>query len=86
MNDAGYILDKIIHQSKKEMAHLQKIKVQIDNYNSIASSKREHKDWVARTLEFAKKTLIDTLQEELCNPTESQGEESTNKIREDTIK
>ena len=41
---------------------------------------------VAKTLEFAKKTLIDTLQEELSNPTESEGEESMDKIREDTIK
>ena len=76
MNDAGYILDKTIHESKKEMAQLKKIKIRLDNYNSIASSKREHKDRVARTLEFAKKTLIPTLQEELCNPTESEGEES----------
>ena len=45
------------------MAQLKKIKVRIDNYNSIASSKREHKERVAGTLEFAKKTLIDTLEE-----------------------
>ena len=86
MNDARYILDKTIHESKKEMAQLKKIKIRLDNYNSIASSKREHKDSVAKTLEFAKKTLIDTLQEEFCNLTESQGEKSMNKIREDTIK
>ena len=85
VNDARYILDKTIHESKK-MAQLKKIKIWLDNYNSIASSKREHKDRVAKTLEFAKKTLIDTLQEELSNPTESDGEESMDKIREDTIK
>ena len=50
MNDARYILDKTIHESKKEMAQLKKIKIQLDNYNSIASSKREHKDRVAKTL------------------------------------
>ena len=27
MNDAGYILDKTIHESKKEMAQLKKIKI-----------------------------------------------------------
>ena len=86
MNVAGYILDQTIHESKKEMAQLKKIKIRLDNYNSIASSKKEHKDRVAKTLEFAKKTLIDTLQEELSNPTESEGEESMDKIREDTIK
>ena len=63
------------------MAHLRKIKIRLDNYKSIASSKKDHTD-----REFAKKTLIDTLQKELSNPAESEGEESMDKIREDTIK
>ena len=41
---------------------------------------------MTKTLKSAKETLTDTLQEELCNPTESGGEESMNTIREDTIK
>ena len=40
MNDAGYILDKTIHESKKEMAQLKKIKIRLDNYNTIVSSKK----------------------------------------------
>ena len=50
------------------------------------SSKKEHKDRVTQILKSTKETLTDTLQEELCNPTESGGEESINKITEDTIK
>ena len=53
MDDAGYILDKTINESKKEMAHLKKIKIRLDHYKSIASSKKKHKDRVAKTLEFA---------------------------------
>ena len=86
LDEAGYILDEIIDDSKREMAHLKKIKIRLDNYNSVASSKKEHKDRVTQTLKSAKETLIDILQEELCNPTESGGEKSMNKIREDTIK
>ena len=68
------------------MAHLRKIKIRLDNYKSIASSKKDHKDRVVKTLEFAKKTLIDTLLEEPSNPAESEGEKSMDKIREDTNK
>ena len=86
LDEARYILDNTIEESKREMAHLKKIKIRLDNYKSITSSKKEHKDRVTHTLKSAKDTLTDTLQEELCNPTESGGEESMNKIREDTIK
>ena len=86
MDDARYIIDKIIDESRKEMAQLRKIRNWVDNYKSIVSSKKDNKDKLVKTLEFAKKALTDKLQEELSNPAESAGEEIKDKIREDTIK
>ena len=86
MDDTGYIIDKVLDEAKKELAKLRKISRQVDNYKSIASPKESNKDRLIKTVEFARKALTDTLQEELCNPTESPGEEIKDKTREDTIK
>ena len=50
----------------------------------VANSKKASKDKLVQTLEFAKRTLIDTLQSELWNQIESA--ETKDKIREDTIR
>ena len=71
MDDAGYILDKTIDDSKKQMAKLRKISRQIDNHKRITSSKKANKDKLLKTLEFAKIALIDTLQGELSSTIES---------------
>ena len=84
MDNAGYILDKTIDESKKEMAKLRKISSKIDNQKRVASSKKASKDKLVQTLEFAKRALIDTLQGELCSPIKSA--ETKDKIREDTIR
>ena len=84
MDDAGYIIDKTIDESRKEMFKLRKISRQIDNYKRIASSKKTNKDKLVKTLEFAKRALIDTLQSELSSTIESA--ETKDKVREDTIK
>ena len=47
------------------MAKLKKLSRQVDNYKSIASSKEANKNKLIKTLEFARKALTDTLQEEL---------------------
>ena len=52
MDDTGYILDKTIDESKKEMAKLRRISRQIDNHKRIASSKKANKDKLVKTLEF----------------------------------
>ena len=66
------------------MAKLRKISSQIDNQKRVTSSKKACKDKLVQTLEFAQKTLIDTLQGELCSPIKSA--ETKDKIREDTIR
>ena len=48
------------------------------------NSKKANKDRLIKTLEFAKRALIDTLQEELSSTVESAG--TKDKFREDTIK
>ena len=46
MDDVGYILDKSINESKKEMAKLRKARSQIDNQKKIASPKKANlSDW-----------------------------------------
>ena len=60
MDDAGYIIDKVMDEAKKELAKLRKISRQVDNYKSIASSKEANKDKLIKTLGFAKKALINT--------------------------
>ena len=84
MDDTRCIIDKTIDESKKEMVKLRKIRNQVDNHKSIVSSKKANKDKIIKTLEFAKKALIDTLQEELSFTVESA--ETMDKCREDTIK
>ena len=66
------------------MAKLRKISNQIDNHKSIASSKKANKVKLIKTLEFAKRALIDTLQGKLCSPIKSA--ETKDRIREDTIR
>ena len=84
MDDAGYILDKTLDELKKEMTKLRKISSWIENQKGVTSSKKVSKDKLVQTLEFAQKALIDTLQGELCSPSESA--EIKDKTREDTIK
>ena len=71
MGDVGYILNKSINESKKEMAKLRKARSQIDNQKKIASFKKANKDRLVQTLEVAKRALVDTLQGELWNQIES---------------
>ena len=84
MDDVGYILDKSINESKKEMAKLRKARSQIDNQKKIASSKKANKDRLVQTLEVAKRDFVDTLQGELWNQIKSA--DTRDKIREDTIR
>ena len=84
MNDIGYILDKSINESKKEMAKLRKARSQIDNQKKIASSKKANKDRLVQTLEAAKRALVNALQGELWNQIKSA--DARDKVREDTIR
>ena len=70
MDDAGYILDKTLDELKKEMTKLRKTSSWIETQKRVASSKKASKDKVVQTLELAQKALIDTLQGELCSPSE----------------
>ena len=40
MDEAGYIIDQAIEESKREMAKLRKVGSQVDKYTSIASAKK----------------------------------------------
>ena len=74
MDDAGYILDKTIDESKKEIAKLRIKSRQIVNHKRIASSKKANKDKLVKTLEFAKRALINTLQHNQISRNQGQGQ------------
>ena len=76
-NSATEIIHHTLQEAKNQLLAL---------LTDVASSKKANKDKLIKTLEVAKKTLIDTLQEELSNTIESASEETKEKFREDTIK
>ena len=84
MDDAGYILDKTLDELKKEMTKRRMMSSRIKTQKRVPSSQKASKDKLVQTLELAQKTLIDTLQGELYNPSKSA--ETNDNIREDTIK
>ena len=86
MDKARYVIDQAIEGSKRGIAKLKEVRSQVDNYKSIASTKKAIKDRLIKEMEVTKKALAETLQEELHNQTESTGDKIKDKIRENTVK
>ena len=59
---------------------------QVNNYKSIAGTKKVIKDRLVKEMEVAKKALTDLLKEELANLAEPVGDEDKDKVIRDTIR
>ena len=86
MDEAGYVIDQAIEGAKRGLAKLKEVKSQVDNYKSIASTKKAIKNRLMKEMEVTKKALTESLQEELQNQAKSTEDEAKDKIRKDTIK
>ena len=64
---SGYVIHEAIEGAKRGLAKLKEVKGQVDNYKSIASTKKAIKDRLVKEMEVTKKALTDSLQEELQN-------------------
>ena len=59
---------------------------QVNNYKSIAGTKKAIKDTLVKEMEVAKKALTDLLKEELANLVEPAEDETKDKVIRDTIR
>ena len=67
MDESGYIISKAIGKAKGRLAELEEIEGQVNNYKSIAGTKKAIKDRLVKEMEVAKRSLTDLLKEELAN-------------------
>ena len=58
---------------------------QVNNYKSIAGTKKDIRDRLLKEMEVAKKALTDLLKEELANQAEPEGDVDKDKVIRDTI-
>ena len=75
MSKAGYIIDQTIQKYTHQVTELNKVQDQIENYTIVADAKKVNRDKLIKELEIAKKTLTETLQEELYSQAQCKGEE-----------
>ena len=59
---------------------------QVNNYKSIATTKKVNKDRLVKEMEVTKKALTDLLKEEFANLEEPEGDVDKNKVIRDTIR
>ena len=86
MCEAGYIIDQAMQEYKTQTTELNQVKTQLDKYTDVANTARSNRDKLIKEIEMAKKTLIETLQEELISQTDTNGEEGQNQTRANTSK
>ena len=83
---SGYIIHEAIGKAKGGLSELEEIEGQVNNYKSIACTKKAIKDRLVKEMEVAKKTLKDLLKEELANLAEPAEDETKDKVIWDTIR
>ena len=67
MDKSGYVIHEAIEGAKRGLAELKEIVGHVDNYKSIASTKKAIKGRLIKEMEVTKKALTEALQEELHN-------------------
>ena len=64
MDKIGYIISNAIEGAKRGLNKLKELKSQVDNYKSIAGTKKAIKDRLIKEMEVTQKALTEALQEE----------------------
>ena len=77
MCKARYIIDQTIQKYKDQVTELNQVKDQLKKYTGVAEAKKVNRDKLIKELEIARKTFIETLQEELHSPRQIQMRERT---------
>ena len=85
-DESGYVISEAIGKAKVRLAKLEEMEGQVNNYKSIAGTKKVIKDRLVKEMEVTKKALTDLLKEELANLAEPEGDVDKDKVIRDTIK
>ena len=85
-DESGYVISEAIGKAKGRLAELEEMEGQVNNYKSIAGTKKVIRDRLVKEMEVAKKALTDLLKEELASLAEPEGDEDKDKVIRDTIR